>query len=415
MVEPYSCLMSLGSLSLGSTLRDGSEYAPIIGFFVYISPSEVIVRKWIQQEERLVMLSEDEEECYSMAVKNLEFDHQLGPYGLIQFWDWIHISNYVTKDVIKRIEPIGGEITVTNEAELAETVPKTAMEKQLAEQLKNKRLLDTTKRACSPRCYYTTIPHVFKVKGVPKEELTSLNLDKTHQLESILMQNFAGEEDLLLGELQFCFIAFLMGQSLGAFFQWKAILSLLLGCQEAPFHSRSQLFSKSFGAPMAMRQTTKIGPVHWWSQHGCSFPNLQKLAIQMLNLTNSSSGCERNWSTFEGFIKVIYFQLNHGLQQTHGNTSNRDKGVFIFMEDSWLNGDNFLHHLCKEFFSLTQEATTIDGNLLLWVKKLKELLETSLGWNFDRSPEDGIFGEDDEFAPVVVMPEETRGCEEMAS
>ncbi|ERN06965.1 hypothetical protein AMTR_s00005p00267850 [Amborella trichopoda] len=299
------------------------------------------------------------EECYSMAVKNLEFDHQLGPYGLIQFWDWIHISNYVTKDVIKRIEPIGGEITVTNEAELAETVPKTAMEKQLAEQLKNKRLLDTTKRACSPRCYYTTIPHVFKVKGVPKEELTSLNLDKTHQLESILMQNFAGEEDLLLGELQFCFIAFLMGQSLGAFFQWKAILSLLLGCQEAPFHSRSQLFSK--------------------------------------------------------FIKVIYFQLNHGLQQTHGNTSNRDKGVFIFMEDSWLNGDNFLHHLCKEFFSLTQEATTIDGNLLLWVKKLKELLETSLGWNFDRSPEDGIFGEDDEFAPVVVMPEETRGCEEMAS
>ncbi|XP_020523331.1 protein AAR2 homolog isoform X5 [Amborella trichopoda] len=331
-----------------SSNKDGSEYAPIIGFFVYISPSEVIVRKWIQQEERLVMLSEDEEECYSMAVKNLEFDHQLGPYGLIQFWDWIHISNYVTKDVIKRIEPIGGEITVTNEAELAETVPKTAMEKQLAEQLKNKRLLDTTKRACSPRCYYTTIPHVFKVKGVPKEELTSLNLDKTHQLESILMQNFAGEEDLLLGELQFCFIAFLMGQSLGAFFQWKAILSLLLGCQEA-------------------------------------------------------------------FIKVIYFQLNHGLQQTHGNTSNRDKGVFIFMEDSWLNGDNFLHHLCKEFFSLTQEATTIDGNLLLWVKKLKELLETSLGWNFDRSPEDGIFGEDDEFAPVVVMPEETRGCEEMAS
>ncbi|XP_020527816.1 uncharacterized protein LOC110007915 [Amborella trichopoda] len=56
---------------------------------------------------------------------------------------------------------------------------------------------------------------------------------------------------------------------------------------------------KSFGSPMAMRQMTKIDSANWWSQHGCSATNLQKLAIRILSLITTSSSCERNWSTFE--------------------------------------------------------------------------------------------------------------------
>lgn len=40
--------------------RDGKEFSPIIGFFIDAGPSEVIVRKWDQQEERLVKVSEEE-------------------------------------------------------------------------------------------------------------------------------------------------------------------------------------------------------------------------------------------------------------------------------------------------------------------------------------------------------------------
>ena len=46
------------------------------------------------------------------------------------------------------------------------------------------------------------------------QELTALNLDKTALLEDVLQTHFSGDADGLLGELQFSFLAFLMGQSL---------------------------------------------------------------------------------------------------------------------------------------------------------------------------------------------------------
>lgn len=98
---------------------------------------------------------------------------------------------------------------------------------------------------------------------------------QSQELESVLRNSFGGAEDLMLGELQFSFIAFLvctlaqcdveylnvventsffqilkhvissysnmktwvwwnqMGQSLEAFGQWKAIVSLLFSCEES--------------------------------------------------------------------------------------------------------------------------------------------------------------------------------------
>ncbi|XP_020525776.1 uncharacterized protein LOC110007665 [Amborella trichopoda] len=94
---------------------------------------------------------------------------------------------------------------------------------------------------------------------------------------------------------------------------------------------------KSFGSPMTMRQRTKINPAHWWSQHGCSSPNLQKLAMQILNLATSSSGCECNWSTFEGihtkkmnrsaskrFNDLAYVKYNRLLKDRFAKRDKRD-------------------------------------------------------------------------------------------
>ncbi len=46
------------------------------------------------------------------------------------------------------------------------------------------------------------------------QQLTALNLDKTGLLSNILQKHFSDKPDDLLGELQFSFLAFLMGQSL---------------------------------------------------------------------------------------------------------------------------------------------------------------------------------------------------------
>lgn len=44
---------------------------------------------------------------------------------------------------------------------------------------------------------------------------------------------------------------------------------------------------------------------HWWGSFGGATPNLKKIAIRILSLTSSSSGCERNWSTFEGVRRLL--------------------------------------------------------------------------------------------------------------
>ncbi|KAI3500192.1 hypothetical protein L1887_36009 [Cichorium endivia] len=328
-----------------SSNRGGSEFSPMIGFFIDLNPSQVIVRKWDQQEERLVKISEEEEDRYSQAVKNMEFDKYLGPYTLSQFGEWKMLSNYITKSTIERIEPIGAEITVINEPDILGNNIKTAMEEALSEQLKKSKIPKSDDKIIKRGCYYTKIPRLIKQKGILGQELTSLNLDKTSLLENILMKEYKGDEDLLLAELQFAFVAFLMGQSLEAFLQWKAFVNLLFGCIEAPLHTRSHLFTK--------------------------------------------------------FIKVLYYQLKYAFQKETKDTNN---GPMTLLDDSFLSADSFLQHLCKEFFSLVLEAPFVDGDLLYWTRKLKELLEESLGWVFQQNM--GDYEEDDEFAPVVVMSEE---------
>lgn len=53
-----------------------------------------------------------------------------------------------------------------------------------------------------------------QVAGMSPQQLTALNLDKTAMLDQVLHKHYGGSGDELLGELQFSFLAFLMGQSL---------------------------------------------------------------------------------------------------------------------------------------------------------------------------------------------------------
>ncbi|XP_028193171.1 uncharacterized protein LOC114378744 [Glycine soja] len=58
----------------------------------------------------------------------------------------------------------------------------------------------------------------------------------------------------------------------------------------------------------------KIGAEHfayWWRMFGSQTPNLQKLAIKILSLTCSASGCERNWSVFEQIHSKKRIRLEH--------------------------------------------------------------------------------------------------------
>ncbi|XP_052208388.1 uncharacterized protein LOC127812099 [Diospyros lotus] len=70
---------------------------------------------------------------------------------------------------------------------------------------------------------------------------------------------------------------------------------------ELPKYTRKEgAFGKVWAAQGCAKNDDNYNPVTWWMTYGNQTPNLQRMAIRMLSLTSSSSGCERNWSTFEG-------------------------------------------------------------------------------------------------------------------
>ena len=79
-------------------------------------------------------------------------------------------------------EPIGAEINVIHEPDILGYGPETAMEKALSEQLKNTNVPISDDKLKKRGCYYTKVPHLIKQKGIPGQDLTSLNLDKVYLL-----------------------------------------------------------------------------------------------------------------------------------------------------------------------------------------------------------------------------------------
>ena len=69
-----------------------------------------------------------------------------------------------------------------------------------------------------------------------------MNLDKTITLES-LISDLPDQNPLqLLGELQFAFVTFVLGENFDSFEQWKSLMMLLCGCREAMATTRRDLY-----------------------------------------------------------------------------------------------------------------------------------------------------------------------------
>ncbi|KAK9053556.1 hypothetical protein SSX86_024630 [Deinandra increscens subsp. villosa] len=65
------------------------------------------------------------------------------------------------------------------------------------------------------------------------------------------------------------------------------------------YRDKLEKFSRELAIKACKVNDDKFDPANWWGAYGASTPLLRKIAIRILSLTTSSSGCERNWSTFE--------------------------------------------------------------------------------------------------------------------
>ncbi|CAG9324014.1 unnamed protein product [Blepharisma stoltei] len=182
------------------------------GFFFYAEERKATIKKWDPQTENFSKVSTEDEEIYESNIR--EFDVLLVEYPNMNYQIWQLLACYINSEVIGKIEPISNIISQINE--------------EYSTSEENLEKFSIVKGSL----FYTHIPKSIAKPNITPEEITQMNFDKSFILYDLLNKDFQNPENLL-GELQFSFLAFLLGDSLESFYQWKNILILLCNCESA--------------------------------------------------------------------------------------------------------------------------------------------------------------------------------------
>eukprot|EP01129_Flabellula_baltica_P004926 TRINITY_DN1749_c0_g1_i2.p1 TRINITY_DN1749_c0_g1~~TRINITY_DN1749_c0_g1_i2.p1 ORF type:complete len:290 (-),score=65.80 TRINITY_DN1749_c0_g1_i2:771-1640(-) len=175
-------------------------------------------------------MDSDEYDRYVEGVRRFDFDSGLAPYDVETVSQWEALSCFISKRTLRRLSPwnaVGSSFKALSEKEI-----------EFLESHKEGVPVDDEAVCNVP--LYTNVPRNFY--DYDPENVTKHNLDKSVILEKLIENNFK-REDELLGEFQYAFIMFLLGESYESFEQWKAIFLLFSQCDSAVQHNIT-LFTK---------------------------------------------------------------------------------------------------------------------------------------------------------------------------
>eukprot|EP00347_Sterkiella_histriomuscorum_P015680 403356101 len=278
-------------------IRD-SQQEESIDSEIYYTKQDVIVRKWNSERQEFEKVQDQQEEIsYQEGVRNMDFDKYLGVYPMQNFQQWQGLSSFISKEVIDRIESVNSNHTILSEEnerknriqeDQQKSSPQIPQDKQENQQQKveemdpdqdlentiqaiQKELEQEEKRQQKARekeykykeaygnLYYTHIPQRKIVQGLTGSALTEANFDKSMILNDLLYKEYNQNSNLLLGELQFAFVTFLLGENLDSYEQWKRMISMLTTCDQALTQSdqmTQDLFYKFI--PIVYEQTRQL-------------------------------------------------------------------------------------------------------------------------------------------------------------
>ena len=216
------------------------------GFFIEIeqgkNKTKNIVREWSPKYQTFIRLKEEATKNYSIGLDNLDFDQYLGNYPYEQISNWKDLTSFLNIDVINNLQK---NINVI-------MCPELIKEKEVELNMKNDKLEEEEGEK-----NINNINHINSESKINKNnennefkkynqlityediEFTEFylnqpkyinSLDKSKLLEKLL-SNFKKTEDFL-GEFQYTFILFLIGEVYEALKQWKDMFILITSSEE---------------------------------------------------------------------------------------------------------------------------------------------------------------------------------------
>ncbi|XP_066279662.1 protein AAR2 homolog isoform X1 [Branchiostoma lanceolatum] len=221
-------------VSYNSVSKKHKEAAPKLGFFHYFHSKEVLVRRWDKQLESISEDVIEGEELANFESSLKDLDRFLGPYPYDNYKKWKSLTNHITESLMTRLEPASGRISSATELvrdgeeKVCYTVgdlPKSMKEAEGR--------LPKMVAVAGTEIRFVTLPTRAYPEGASPADITKYSMDKSFVLEELLSAHYAENLMDLLGELQFAFVCFMVGQVFDAFEHWKKLVHLLCSCDEA--------------------------------------------------------------------------------------------------------------------------------------------------------------------------------------
>ncbi|XP_051517490.1 protein AAR2 homolog [Myxocyprinus asiaticus] len=217
------------------------EIGPKTGLFLTLKPREVIVAHWNVREEDLDF-SQNPDEVEHMRANLQELDAYLGPYPYDTLRKWVSLTDRLNQEVASALQPLSGrvcafsdvipEVQLTHTKDRAEqNLPRNDREcqnmKEGLDRLPRMKLREGTELR------FSNIPKQAYPPGATPAQITQYSMDLSYSLNCVLESHYKEQPLNVLGELQFAFVCFLIGNVYEAFEHWKTLLALLCRSEDA--------------------------------------------------------------------------------------------------------------------------------------------------------------------------------------
>ncbi|XP_059886842.1 protein AAR2 homolog isoform X2 [Delphinus delphis] len=218
------------------------EVGPRMGFFLSLQQRGLKVLRWDAVQEEVDLSPAPEAVVEAMRANLQELDQFLGPYPYATLKKWISLTNFISEATVEKLQPESRQICAFSDVlpvlsmkytkdRVEQNLPRCGTEcKSYQEGLAR---LPEMKPRPGTEIRFSELPTQMFPAGATPAEITRHSMDLSYALETVLSKQFPQSPQDVLGELQFAFVCFLLGNVYEAFEHWKQLLNLLCRSEEA--------------------------------------------------------------------------------------------------------------------------------------------------------------------------------------
>ncbi|XP_034761256.1 protein AAR2 homolog [Acipenser ruthenus] len=220
----------------------GGEVGPRTGVFLNLKPRDIRLARWDGAEEDLDFSNSQEEEVERVRAGLRDLDRFLGPYPYGTLRKWVSLTDRMTEEGVRSLQPLSGKICA-----FAQVLPELALrhtQDRLEQNLpsydsechsmqEGLERLPKMKQRPGTEMRFSEIPKQNYPEGATPAQITRCSMDLSYALQCVIDRYYKQDPQQILGELQFAFVSFLIGNVYESFEHWQKLVNLLCRSEEA--------------------------------------------------------------------------------------------------------------------------------------------------------------------------------------